>query len=135
MKEKEFSRYLFSVAVLALLTVMSTPAMAQSLIPAGSVRIHYHRNNADYTGWAIYDWTGAKNPSPSYQNPGNPQTGNDDFGVYCDIALADGATQLFFIVRNADGSVKNCPSDMVLNIATNGLEVWLLHEIQRRQSG
>jgi pullulanase len=32
--------------------------------------------------------------------------------VYWDIALAPGATQLFFIVRNADGSVKNCQSDM-----------------------
>jgi hypothetical protein len=42
---------------------------------------------------------------------------SDDFGVYWDIALADGATQLLFIVRNADGSVKNCQSDMVLDIS------------------
>jgi pullulanase-type alpha-1,6-glucosidase len=128
MKEKRVTRYLFSLAVLTLLTAISTLATAQLSIPAGSVRIHYHRNNADYAGWAIFDWTGAKNPSPSYQNPGNPQTGSDDFGVYWDIALADGATQLFFIVRNADGSVKNCSSDMVLNIATNGFEIWLLQD-------
>jgi pullulanase len=126
MKEKRLTRYLFAIAKLALLAAIPTPAMAQSSIPAGSVRIHYHRNNADYAGWAIFDWTGAKDPSLSYQNPGNPQTGSDDFGVHWDIALADGATQLFFIVRNADGAVKNCQSDMVLNIATNGLEIWLL---------
>ena len=131
MKEKRITRCFFFVtalAALALVTAISTPATAQSPIPAGSVRIHYHRNNADYAGWAIYDWTGAKNPSPSYANPGNPQTGTDEFGVYWDIALADGASQLFFIVRNADGSVKNCQSNMVLNIVTNGVEVWLLQD-------
>ena len=90
----------------------------------GSVRIHYLRKNADYAGWTIYDWTGAKNPSPSWQNPGTPPPVSDDFGVYWDIALADGATRLLFIVRNADGSVKNCQSDMVLDIS-KGLEIWL----------
>ena len=104
MKEKRIISYFYCVAVLVLATAISIPTKAQSPIPTGSVRIHYHRNNADYAGWAIYDWTGAKSPSPSYANPGNPQTGTDDFGVYWDIALADRATQLFFIVRNADGS-------------------------------
>ena len=124
----KLTRYFFSLAVLALVTVISAPEIAQSSIPAGSVRIHYHRNNADYTGWTIFDWTGALNPSSSYQNPGTPPPVPDDFGVYWDIALAPGATQLFFIVRNADGSVKNCQSDMMLNIATNGLEIWLLQD-------
>jgi hypothetical protein len=129
MKEKRLTHYLFSLVLLALLTAISAPAMAQSSIPPGSVRIHYHRNNIDYAGWAVFDWTGAKNPSPIYQNPGNPQTGSDDFGVYWDIALAEGATQLFFIVRNADGSVKNCQSNMVLNILTYGCD----RQSRRRQ--
>jgi pullulanase/glycogen debranching enzyme len=117
-------RYLLSLAVLALLTSISAPTIAQTSISAGSVRIHYLRKNADYAGWTIYDWTGAKNPSPSWQNPGTPPPVSDDFGVHWDIALADGATQLLFIVRNADGSVKNCQSDMVLDIS-KGLEIWL----------
>ena len=121
----KLTRYLFFLAVLALVTAISARATAQSSIPAGSVRIHYHRSNADYAGWTIFDWTGALNPSPSYQNPGTPPPGSDDFGVYWDIALAPGATQLFFIVRNADGSVKNCQSDMVLDIS-KGPEIWLL---------
>jgi pullulanase len=120
-------RYLFSLAVLALLTVIPATAMAQLSIPVGSVRIHFHRNNGDYAGWTIFDWAGAKNPSSSYQNPGTPPPVSDDFGVYWDIALADRATQLFFIVRNADGTVKNCPSDMVLDIS-KGLEIWLLQD-------
>ena len=63
----KLTRYFFSLAVLALVTAISAPAIAQSSIPAGSVRIHYHRNNADYTGWTVFDWTGALTPSPSYQ--------------------------------------------------------------------
>jgi hypothetical protein len=57
MKEKRITRYFFCLAVVVLATAISVPATAQSPIPAGSVRIHYHRNNADYAGWAIYDWT------------------------------------------------------------------------------
>jgi len=121
----KLTRYLFSLAVIALLTANLAPAIAQSSIPAGSVRIHYHRNNADYAGWTIFDWTGALHPSPSYQDPGTPPPVSDDFGVYWDIALVPGATQLFFIVRNADGSVKNCQSDMILDIS-KGPEIWLL---------
>jgi pullulanase len=121
----KLTRYFLSLTVLALVTAISAPAIAQSSIPAGSVRIHYHRTNADYAGWTIFDWTGALNPSPSYEKPGTPPPVSDDFGVYWDIALAPGATQLFFIVRNADGSIKNCQSDMVLDIS-KGPEIWLL---------
>ncbi len=121
----KFTRYFLSLTVLALVTAISAPAIAQSSIPAGSVRIHYHRTNADYAGWTIFDWTGALNPSPSYQKPGTPPPVSDDCGVYWDIALVPGATQLFFIVRNADGSIKNCQSDMVLDIS-KGPEIWLL---------
>jgi pullulanase len=128
MKVKGFTRYLFSLAVLALLTVISTPAMAQSTIPAGSVRIHYHRNNADYAGWAIYDWTGAKIPVLVTKTPVIHRLAVTPSAF---IGISPWLTErlsCFCIVRNADGSVKNCPSDMVLNIATNGLEIWLLQD-------
>src|ERR1700759_504571 len=72
----------FFIAMLALVTAISARATAQSSIPAGSVRIHYHRSNADYAGWTLFDWTGALNPSPSYQNPGTPPPGSDGFSVY-----------------------------------------------------
>lgn len=121
----KLTRSVFSLTVLVLVTAFSAPAIGQSSIPAGSVRIHYHRNSADYLGWTVYDWTGALHPSPSYQDPGTPPPASDDFGVYWDIALAPGATQLFFIVRNSDGSVKNCQSDMVLDLS-KGPEIWLL---------
>ena len=127
-RETFFSGCSKVLCLISLAALAATSLEAQSTIPPNTARIHYHRTNGDYAGWAIYDWTGTKNPSPSWQQPGNPQTGNDDFGVYWDIALADGATQLFFIVRNADGTVKNCPNDMILTLATQGFEIWLLQD-------
>ena len=121
------TRYCFLLVMLVFLAGIWAPATAKSAIPAGSVRIHYQRTNTDYAGWTIYDWTGAKNPSPSWLNPATPSPGSDEFGVYWDIALANAASQLFFIVRNADGSVKNCQSDMVLDLS-KGKEIWLLQD-------
>ena len=121
------TRYFFALAALIFLTAIAAPTTGKSPIPAGSARIHYQRNNADYAGWTIYDWTGAKNPSPSWQNPGNAAPVSDEFGVYWDVALANGASQLFFIVRNADGRVKNCQTDMILDLS-KGLEIWLLQD-------
>jgi hypothetical protein len=121
------TRYCFPLVMLVFLTEISASATGKSSIPAGSVRIHYQRNKADYAGWTIYDWTGAKNPSSSWLNPATPSPVSDEFGVYWDIALADAASQLFFIVRNADGSVKNCQRDMVLDLS-KGLEIWLLQD-------
>ena len=113
-------RLLYTVTFTAILVIS-----ARAQIPSDVARIHYHRTNGDYQGWSIYVWTGAANPSPSYNSP-YPPNGTDNFGIYFDVALAPGATQLFFIVRNADGSVKNCPSDMVLNLGSQGHEAWLL---------
>ena len=56
----KLTHYFFSLAVLALVTAISTPEIAQASVPTGSVRIHYHRNNADYTGWTIFDGRGSK---------------------------------------------------------------------------
>ncbi|MFO1272248.1 MAG: pullulanase-type alpha-1,6-glucosidase [Rubrivivax sp.] len=93
---------------------------AHAAAPPGAARIHYQRGSADYAGWVIYTWTGALNPSPSY--PGNQgPSGNDGFGVYYDVPLASGATQLNFILTN--GATKNCPSDMTLPLA-QGTEIW-----------
>src|SRR6266404_4990236 len=92
----KFTRYFFSLAVLALVTAISARATAQSSIPADSVRIHYHRNNADYAGWTIFDWTGALNPSFSYPDPRTPPPLSDDFGVYWDIALAPRSNSTLF---------------------------------------
>jgi hypothetical protein len=54
---------LLSLAVLALLTSISAPTIAQTSNSAGSVRIHYLRKNADYAGWTIYTGQEPKIPA------------------------------------------------------------------------
>ncbi|HYS14981.1 MAG TPA: pullulanase-associated domain-containing protein, partial [Burkholderiaceae bacterium] len=94
--------------------------VAEAQVPANTARIHYNRTAADYSGWVIYTWTGAANPSPSF--PGNQSpSGSDSFGVYYDVPLASGATLLNFILTN--GASKNCPNDMALAL-TGGREIW-----------
>lgn len=112
---------LLCIVTLTVNFVISVPAQ----VPSNVAHIHYHRTSGDYPGWSIYVWTGAATPNPSYRDP-YPSNGTDVFGIYFDVALAPGATHLFFIVRNADGRVKNCPNDMVLNLGSQGNEVWLL---------
>jgi len=93
---------------------------AEAQVPADTARIHYNRSAADYSGWVIYTWTGAANPSPSF--PGNQgPSGSDTFGVFYDVPLASGATLLNFILTN--GASKNCPNDMALALA-GGREIW-----------
>jgi pullulanase-type alpha-1,6-glucosidase len=93
---------------------------AEAQVPADTARIHYNRSAADYSGWVIYTWTGAANPSPSYPGTQGP-SGTDSFGVYYDVPLAAGATVLNFILTN--GASKNCPNDMALTLAA-GHEIW-----------
>jgi len=98
---------------------------------AGIARIHYHRTAADYTGWQLYTWNGALNPSPNW-TPAQAPNGSDGFGVYYDVPLKLSATGLNFILHDATGNTKNCPNDMLApfpaNVATQGMEIWQLQD-------
>ena len=76
-----------------------TSAAAQSLAP-DSVRIHYQRPDANYTGWGLH----AREDTSAQVEWSKPlaQTGKDDFGVFWDVPLKDGAKKLGFIVHSGD---------------------------------
>jgi pullulanase-type alpha-1,6-glucosidase len=112
-----------ALSLLVAAWVVPTPARAQ--VPANTARIHYHRIAGDYAGWVIYTWTGALNPSPSYPGTQGPSA-SDAFGAYYDVALQPAATLLNFILTN--GASKNCASDMALNLAVQGYEIWQLQD-------
>src|SRR5437763_612216 len=116
--------------VLALL--LSVTAAAGFAPTAPTVRIHYHRDVPDYTGWQLYTWYGALNPSPQW-NPAQPPTAPDGFGVYYDVAVNTADTGLNFILHDASGNNKNCPNDMFfpfppgIKTGTQNLaEIWQL---------
>jgi pullulanase len=117
--------------LLALLISVAAPAgFANAAAPAGDVRIHYHRDAADYAGWQLYTWYGALNPSPQW-NPAQPPTGSDGFGVYYDVAAKTTDTGLNFILHDASGNNKNCPNDMFFPFPptiANGADIWQLQD-------
>lgn len=76
-----------------------TSAAAQSLAP-NSVRIHYQRPDANYTGWGLHAWEDTS-AQVEWSKP-LAQTGKDDFGVFWDVPLKDGAKKLGFIVHSGD---------------------------------
>jgi pullulanase-type alpha-1,6-glucosidase len=98
----------------------------------GYAAIHYHRADGDYGDptsddfndfWGLHVWEGAASPNPSWQEPVRP-AGFDLFGPYWEIDLADGATQLAYIIHRGD--TKDPGPDQFLELDVYGHEVWQL---------
>src|SRR5947207_10176498 len=108
--------------------------VASAAVAPATVRIHYNRTAGDYSGWQLYTWYGALNPSPQW-NPAQPPTAPDGFGVYYDVAVNTADTGLNFILHDASGNNKNCPNDMffpfppgIKNGTQNLAEIWQLQD-------
>jgi pullulanase/glycogen debranching enzyme len=119
----KFSLLLVGVAVLA--------GLATAAVNPATVRIHYNRTAGDYSGWQLYTWYGAMNPSPQW-NPAQPPDGTDTFGVFFDVPAITTDTGLNFILHDVTGNIKNCPNDMFFpfpaGFAANGAEIWQLQD-------
>jgi pullulanase len=118
--------------VLGLFVLVGAPPV-HAAAPAGTVRIHYHREAGDYAGWAVYTWNGALVPSPFYPST-HTFDGNDSFGVFFDVRVKPDATLLNFILHAAGGSPKNCTTnDMQFDFSPPGApgaggEIWQLQD-------
>lgn len=84
--------------------------------------LHYHRADADYSGWGLHVWTGAATPT-DWAAPVEPAR-IDSYGAVYEVPLAAGATSLSYILHNGDA--KDLPSDQSLDLTASGHEVWLL---------
>src|SRR5258707_430905 len=73
--------------------------MTSAAVNPATVRIHYNRTAADYSGWQLYTWYGALNPSPQW-NPAQPPDGADTFGVFFDVPAITIDTGLNFILHD-----------------------------------
>ncbi|NJO05079.1 MAG: pullulanase-type alpha-1,6-glucosidase [Chloroflexaceae bacterium] len=97
--------------------------------------IHYRRPDGDYGDytsddftdfWGLHVWTGAANPT-DWPAPIKP-AGTDAFGVYFEVALVEGATELAYILHRGDE--KDQPADQFLDLGTYGHEVWVLQGVE-----
>ena len=88
----------------------------------GFARIHYHRPKGGYDGWGLHAWNDTKE-TVEWTSP-LPPTGQDDIGLYWDIGLTDGASEVGLIIHKGD--TKDPGPDMFLQIESHGREVWMV---------
>jgi pullulanase len=98
-----------------------TLSLAQDL-PENVARIHYQRLDATYDGFKLHVWEDTTDKVT--WEKGLEIAGEDDYGVYYDVNLADGAERLGFIIHK--GEEKDPGSDMFLDLAMMGHEVWII---------
>ncbi len=117
---KAFAQILF-------LSGLALPALAQ--IPTGDVRVHYHRPDGNYSGWALYTWN-ASTENNSWCQSEVAISGTDSFGVYFDISVnptqGSPAGQLGFIINNcAAGQIKDPGPNQYLQV-TEYSQGWVI---------
>ncbi|MDQ2776696.1 MAG: pullulanase-type alpha-1,6-glucosidase [Acidobacteriota bacterium] len=105
------------------------PLIGDGRIPAGDVRIHYHRPDGNYSGWALYTWN-ASTENNSWCQSEVATTGFDNYGVYFDVSVnatqGTPAGQLGFIINNcANGGAKDPGSNQYLQVTQNN-EAWVV---------
>ncbi len=108
--------------LLCLCVFQGLPAQAS---PFDSFILHYHRSQADYEGWGLHVWgPGVRFDQPvTWARPIMPE-GRDDFGVIFRVGLTPSASQVSFILHL--GERKNSPDDVIVRLAQQGYEVWVL---------
>ncbi|WP_171013607.1 pullulanase-type alpha-1,6-glucosidase [Chitinivorax sp. B] len=98
-------------------------------ISAGTLRVHFHRNDGNTADWGVYSWSGPKDPKTGWPHDRIKFTGADAFGAYVDIPLDLGKSKLDFLIIDGNGN-KSCGSDQqapfASDIASKGQEVWVL---------
>jgi pullulanase len=94
---------------------------AQSGPLEGGARVHYSRPDAVYEGWVLHVWEDTSE-SVSWE-AGLEPSGSDDFGVYWDVGLVEGAQTLGFIIHQ--GEEKDPGPDMFLDLA-EAREAWIV---------
>jgi len=112
-------RFLHTLLVLVLALAMLLPT-APVATAQDAATIHYHRPDGNYDGWGLHVW-GAAAQETLWAEPLTP-VGEDDFGVFWVVPLADDG-ELGFIIHRGDE--KDPGPDQFLNLAA-GREAWIV---------
>ncbi len=111
-------------AALVLLAIATATAQGEAAppLPDDVARVHYQRPDGDYSGWVLHVWEDTTE-SVTWTE-GLPITGQDAYGAYWDVGLAEGAARVGFIVHKGD--LKDPGPDQFLVLGTHGREIWLV---------
>ncbi len=116
------------VLIFLLCIVASVQAFAADPpIPAGHIRIHYHRPDGVYSGWTIYAFDNTTEDTGNYGGGPVQVTGADSYGAYFDVGITTGAQEVGIIIHNPTapgGDQKDPGPNEFVDPATQGIEYW-----------
>lgn len=106
------------------LTALGLAPASLAAAPDGHARIHFQRSDGRYEGWGLHVWGDghALGSDVLWSDPLKP-SGTTDYGIYFDVPLLEGATELNFIVHR--GSEKSVATDQLLPLDEFNREVWV----------
>ncbi|MGI4826989.1 MAG: pullulanase-type alpha-1,6-glucosidase [Janthinobacterium lividum] len=116
----------FSILLLVLAGLCASQCAWAQLappIPAGDIRIHYFRPDANYSGWTVYAFYDTTEPNNFPGGP-VPVTGMDPFGAYFDVGVTTNAQNVGIILHKGDA--KDPGPNEYVDPATQGNEFWQL---------
>ena len=96
-------------------------------IPSGDIRIHYHRTDANYTGWTVYAFDDTTEDTGNYGGGPVQVAGTDSYGAYFDVGVTQGAQNVGIILHNPTapgGDVKDVQTNEFVDPTTEGNEYW-----------
>lgn len=97
-------------------------SFASAQVAEDTARIHYFRPDGAYQGFQLHVWEDTTE-EVTWED-GLELSGQDDYGVYWDVNLKEGAEKLGFIVHKGDE--KDPGPDMFLLLGEQGNEIWLV---------
>ena len=119
--KRTFSILLLFAFVLPILIPGAVLAQGQDTCEIAIV--HYKRNGIDYEGWGLHIWGPTAVDGVTWTEPFQP-TGADDFGIFWEVPMTEGADLLNYIVHNGDE--KDPGPDQMMTFTEVGCEIWLI---------
>ncbi|HEY3707708.1 MAG TPA: pullulanase-type alpha-1,6-glucosidase [Terracidiphilus sp.] len=111
------------VLLLVLLTA-NTLFANNPAVPAGKIRVHYHRPDGNYSGWAVYAFDDTTEDQGNYNGGPVQIAGSDSYGAYFDVGVTNGAQQVGLILHNLTSGAKDPGPDDFVDPSTMGNEYW-----------
>ena len=96
-------------------------------VPAGDIRIHYHRTDGNYSGWTVYAFDNTTENTGDYNDGPVQVTGTDSYGAYFDVGITSGAQEVGIIIHNptaSGGDQKDPGPNEFVDPQTQGNEYW-----------
>ena len=113
-----------TITLLVLVFTATTLFASNPAIPAGKIRIHYHRPDANYSGWTVYAFYDTTEDQGNYNSGPVQVAGTDSYGAYFDVGVTNGAQQVGLIIHNINNGQKDPGPNEFVDPSTMGNEYW-----------